>query len=204
MYELDDFNMDEAVLKQNSGEEEKITISEKIDNKKIVSVGAFAFSEHREIVEITLPETVVSIGAHAFYNCRNLASITLYDTVTDIGDGAFKNCYRLHNINIIGTGLNTKCLKGVLSEVNNEVKVTIHYDDDDAVLVFPYYLYNYEENTPARIVNQITEGSGIQYRECVDGTDVNYMQYDRLFQAGMYIDVKDASYKIACYRLKYP
>lgn len=91
-----------------------------------------------------------------------------------------------------------------MSEVNNEVKVTIHYDDDDAVLVFPYYLYNYEENTPARIVNQITEGSGIQYRECVDGTDVNYMQYDRLFQAGMYIDVKDASYKIACYRLKYP
>ena len=203
MYELDDLNMDEAVLKQYSGEEEKITISEKIDNKKIVSVGAFAFSEHREIVEITLPETVVSIGAHAFYNCRNLASITLYDTVTDIGDGAFKNCYRLHNINIIGTGLNTKCLKGVLSEVNNEVKVTIHYDDDDAVLVFPYYLYNYEENTPARIVNQITEGSGIQYRECVDGTDVNYMQYDRLFQAGMYIDVKDASYNIACYRLKY-
>ena len=90
MYELDDLNMDEAVLKQYSGEEEKITISEKIDNKKIVSVGAFAFSEHREIVEITLPETVVSIGAHAFYNCRNLASITLYDTVTDIGDGAFK------------------------------------------------------------------------------------------------------------------
>lgn len=40
MYELDDLNMDEAVLKQYSGEEEKITISEKIDNKKIVSVGA--------------------------------------------------------------------------------------------------------------------------------------------------------------------
>lgn len=32
MYELDDLNMDEAVLKQYSGEEEKITISEKIDN----------------------------------------------------------------------------------------------------------------------------------------------------------------------------
>ena len=40
MYELEDLNMDEAVLKQYSGEEEKITISEKIDNKKIVSVGA--------------------------------------------------------------------------------------------------------------------------------------------------------------------
>ena len=24
-----------------------------------------------------------------------------------------------------------------------KLKVTIHYDDDDAVLVFPYYLYNY-------------------------------------------------------------
>ena len=41
MYELDDLNMDEAVLKQYSGEEEKITISEKIDNKKIVSDSRF-------------------------------------------------------------------------------------------------------------------------------------------------------------------
>ena len=54
MYELDDLNMDEAVLKQYSGEEEKITISEKIDNKKIVSVGAFAFSEHRVHMHFTI------------------------------------------------------------------------------------------------------------------------------------------------------
>ena len=51
MYELDDLNMDEAVLKQYSGEEEKITISEKIDNKKIVSVGHLRLvrSEERRV-----------------------------------------------------------------------------------------------------------------------------------------------------------
>ena len=71
-YELDDLNMDEAVLKQYSGEEEKLQFRKKIDNKKIVSVGAFAFSEHREIVEITLPETVVSIGAHTHFTIAGI------------------------------------------------------------------------------------------------------------------------------------
>ncbi len=167
-------------------------------------IKSYAYSEQRELKEINILQTVKSIGAHAFYNCRNLRKISLYDGIVDIGDGAFKNCYLLKEIDIVRITNHTKTLKGILSEVNNELTVTIHYNDGISKLIFPYYLYNYEENTPARIVNQITEGSGIQYRECIMGEDIDYVQYDKLFESGQHIDILDSAWKIACVRLKYP
>ena len=54
---------------------------------------------------------------------------SLYDGIVDIGDGAFKNCYLLKEIDIVRITNHTKTLKGILSEVNNELTVTIHYND---------------------------------------------------------------------------
>lgn len=187
-----------------SGNEQICRVPDNINGKAVTGVNKFAFSEHRELREIFLPETIESIGAHAFYNCRVLQTIHMADGVADIGDGAFKNCYEISAIDIIRKRDDSKCLKGILSEVNNEVEVTLHYSDGEAKIIFPYYLYNYEENTPARIINQVTEGSGIRYRECVTGEDVNYAEYDRIFEDAMHIDVLDASWRIACLRLKYP
>lgn len=191
-------------IKEYTGNVKEYIISDKIQDKIITGIDKFAFSEHRELVSITFPKSIEYIGAHAFYNCRSLKQITLYDGVFDIGDGAFKNCPDISLINMQRCTDNTKCIKGILSEVNNEIELTINYDDGKAKLIFPYYLYNYEENTPARIVNQITEGSGIRYRECIEGKDINYAEYDKIFDAAMYIDVLDASWKIAVLRLKYP
>lgn len=187
-----------------SENEQICMVPDNIDGKAVGGIDKFAFSEHRELREIFLPETVERIGAHAFYNCRALKTIHMSDGIVDIGDGAFKNCYELAAIDIKRKRTDSKCLKGILSEVNNEVEVALHYDDGEARLIFPYYLYNYEENTPARIINQVTEGSGIRYRECITGEDVNYAEYDRIFGDAMHIDVLDASWKIACLRLKYP
>lgn len=195
---------DGIYIKGYSGNGQICRVPDNIDGKAVTGIDKFAFSEHRELREIYLPETVQRIGAHAFYNCRVLKAVNMADKVVDIGDGAFKNCYEIAVIDIIRKGDDSKCLKGILSEVNNEVEVTLHYDDGEAKIIFPYYLYNYEENTPARIINQVTEGSGIRYRECVTGEDVNYAEYDRIFEDAMHIDVLDASWKIACLRLKYP
>ncbi len=92
-------------------------------------IKSYAYSEQRELKEINILQTVKSIGTHAFYNCRNLRKISLYDAIIDIGDGAFKNCYLLKEIDIIRITNHTKTLKGILSEVNNELTVTIHYND---------------------------------------------------------------------------
>lgn len=187
-----------------SENEQICRVPENIDGKVVVGVDKFAFSEQGQLREIFFPDTIERIGAHAFYNCRMLKTIHMADGVTDIGDGAFKNCHEIAVFDIIRKRADSKCLKGILSEVNNEVEVTLRYGDGIAKLIFPYYLYNYEENTPARIINQVTEGSGVRYRECITGTDVNYAEYDRIFEDAMHIDVLDASWHIACLRLKYP
>ena len=70
-----------------------------------------------------------------------MKQITLYDGVFDIGDGAFKNCPDISLINMQRCTDNTKCIKGILSEVNNEIELTINYDDGKAKLIFPYYLF---------------------------------------------------------------
>lgn len=191
-------------ISEYEGNYEKFIVPETVNGETVVGLSAFAFSEHRELLEVCLPETLEFIGAHAFYNCRALKRLVLGDRVADIGDGAFKNCYNLSEIEMSRSVQHTNCLKGILSEVNNEVLVTIRYSGETARLVFPYYLYNYEENTPARIVNQITEGSGILYRECIGGEDIHYKEYDRLFGTGVHIDVQDSAWRIACFRLLYP
>ena len=191
-------------ISEYSGNYESFLVPQQINEKNITGIEKFAFSEHRELVEIFLPDTLTEIGAHAFYNCRSLKKIVMGDGIYDIGDGAFKNCARICEIDITRKTDNTRCLKGILSEVNNEVLVTIHYEDGDSKLIFPYFLHNYEENTPARIINQITEGAGVQYRESIGTEDVNYLEYDSLFETGRNIDVHDASWKIAYYRLSFP
>ncbi len=192
------------ILAYKGNQEACLELPELIDGCKLREISPFAFKEHRELVELKCPDTVVKIGAHAFYNCRNLKAISLCDVCQDIGDGAFKNCFELSKLNVKRKVDNSKLLKGILSDVNNEVTLSLIYPDGEARLVFPYFLYNYEENTPARIVNQITEGSGVQYRECISSSDIAYDAYDRLFHAASFIDLKDSSIRIAINRLSYP
>ncbi len=42
--------------------------------------------------------SVTSVGAYAFDNCSNLVNVVLPDTVTTLGNGAFRNCVKLTNI----------------------------------------------------------------------------------------------------------
>lgn len=186
------------------GNYERFIVPQTAGGGTVCGIMPFAFSEHRELRELGLPETVAYIGAHAFYNCRSLKRLVLSDGASEIGDGAFKNCYALTEVDLTRRMPHTKCLKGILSEMNHAVTVTIHYGEKTAQLFFPYYLYNYEENTPARIVNQITEGAGIQYRECIGGEDIHYAEYDNLFETGVLRDVQDASWQIAVCRLRFP
>ena len=186
------------------GESVSFTIPETLDGKTVTKIEKYAFHEHRELEEVIIPEGVIEIGEHSFYNCRNLLKVKMSDSIRSFGDGAFKNCEKLHTIEINNIHNQMFSLKGILAELNQEVIVTIHYEDGDAVLVFPYYMHSFEENTPARIVTQVTVGSGVHYRECVYREDVLYNQYDKIFSAEKNIDVTESAYKIALFRLAYP
>lgn len=171
----------------------------------IEEVDPFAYSENRDIKEVYVPENVKKIGAHAFYNCRSMYRLTLENASVDIGDGAFKNCERLKEISIYyKSGGNLKSLKSILADIHTEVKVHIFYEDGEASLIFPYGIDNYEENTPARIITEISEGSGSLYRESISAGEINYRDYDKTFILGMNVDLYRAGIRIAIERLLYP
>lgn len=215
--DIEDINDIKSSLKyQINVDNETITISEYlgnysffeipeiIDGKKVTGIDKYAFTEHRELEEIVIPSGVVEIGAHAFYNCRNLNRICMPDCIRSMGDGAFKNCGRISYVEINRINNQMYSLKELLAEVNQDVTVMIHNEDGDAVLVFPYFMHHYEENTPARIINQITIGSGLHYRQCVSREDVSYSEYDSIFGTEKNIDVTEAAYKISLLRMAYP
>jgi len=202
-YRIDDESLS-VTITEYFGTSLSYKIPEVLDSKTVTNIEKYAFHEHRELEEVMIPKGVVEIGEHSFYNCRNLHKVIMPDSIRCFGDGAFKNCEKLHRIEINNIHNQMFSLKGILAELNQEVIVTIHYRDQDAVLVFPYYMHSFEENTPARIVTQVTVGSGVHYRECVYREEVLYSEYDKIFSAEKNIDVTESAYKIAIYRLTYP
>ena len=66
----------------------------------IEHIGMYAFSECRDLRQITIPEGVVSIGDSAFNKCNTLESIILPSGLASIGVGAFSHCTKLTHINL--------------------------------------------------------------------------------------------------------
>ena len=75
-----------------------ITYNNKIIS--VVSIGAEAFKNNKNIKSIEIPNSVTSIGYEAFRNCSSLTSIEIPNSVTSIGGGAFNGCSSLTSIEI--------------------------------------------------------------------------------------------------------
>ena len=65
-----------------------------ISNKTKI-IDYYAFNNKKNLMTITIPNSVTSIGKGAFYGCSSLTSITIPDSVTSIGELAFYGCSRL-------------------------------------------------------------------------------------------------------------
>ena len=76
-----------------------IEIPEKIDGKKVTSIGKYAFSYAMRLRYIDMPSSITNIDEYAFANCTNLMGIKLSNGLLRIGIGAFQNC-RLSEIDI--------------------------------------------------------------------------------------------------------
>ena len=83
-----------------SGNDEIINIPSTINDKKVTSIGDFAFSDCESLTSVTIPDSVTSIGNQAFDGCSCLTSITIPNSVTSIGDGVFHGCSGLTSITI--------------------------------------------------------------------------------------------------------
>ena len=73
-----------------------------------------------------------------------------------------------------------------------------------AKLVFPEHYDEAVENTPARILYTEYHGSGSNYRQCFYNKELNYQEYDRLFELAVVMDKLEVLVDMSFGRLEYP
>lgn len=66
----------------------------------VTSIGAWAFSDCKNLNSITIPNGVTSIGDGAFFDCENLIGVNIPNSVTSIRWNTFFNCINLTSITI--------------------------------------------------------------------------------------------------------
>jgi len=96
-------NTYEVKLKKIENIPNTIVIPETYNDVAVTVIGDGAFKDLKEIVSISLPNTITKIGRNAFSGCENLVTINISEGVKEIGNSAFKNCYNLKNIELPST-----------------------------------------------------------------------------------------------------
>ena len=69
----------------------EIIVPQNFCGYRVTVIAKDAFRNCKEIVSITLPDSIVSIGDYAFSYCINLTTVTLPEGLTDIGEWAFSD-----------------------------------------------------------------------------------------------------------------
>ncbi|MCM1499190.1 MAG: leucine-rich repeat domain-containing protein [Clostridium sp.] len=86
-----------------TGKDSVVEIPDTIDDRKVTSIGGYAFSDCSGLTSVNIPEGVTSIEDFAFDGCDNLISVTMPDSVTHIGAAAFSECSGLTSVTIPGS-----------------------------------------------------------------------------------------------------
>jgi len=66
----------------------------------VVNIGYFAFTECSSLHSVVIPSSVTVIGQNAFEKCSNLTSVTFHEGITNIGNCAFFDCESLTSVSI--------------------------------------------------------------------------------------------------------
>lgn len=166
----------------------------------ITGLPDYAFSQCRRLERVTLPPRLATLGHHAFYNCVALRELELPRTVTFVGGGLFMNCKNLSRLTL-PIGVNISVL---LSDLSNDLDLTVYYPDGLARFFLPGFSYEYEDINAPRMWRTITYGSGQLYRECFSSRDIDFALYESYFDLACKQDSAAIATRIAWYRLRWP
>ena len=185
----------------------------------------FGREEHvlagNDVEEIVFPYTLKEIGRYIFYGCGNLKKLEFSDSLMQIGCGAFTGCHALEKLTVHMRQGKKSGVKEMLGEMWQRIDVNFlyEYEEDgieksdimhrrenksEARLVFPEHYDEAVENTPARILYTEYHGSGSNYRQCFYDRELNYQEYDRLFEMAVAMDKLEVLVDMSFGRLEFP
>lgn len=185
----------------------------------------FGREEHvlagNDVEEIVFPDTLKEIGRYIFYGCGNLKKLEFSDSLMQIGCGAFTGCHALEKLTVHMKHGKKSGIKEMLGEMWQRINVNFlyEYEEDgieksdvmhrrenksEARLVFPEHYDEAVENTPARILYTEYHGSGSNYRQCFYDKELNYQEYDRLFEMAVAMDKLEVLVDMSFGRLEFP
>ena len=185
----------------------------------------FSREEHvlagNDVEEIVFPHALKEIGRYIFYGCGNLKKLEFSDSLMQIGCGAFTGCHALEKLTVHMRQGKKSGVKEMLGEMWQRIDVNFlyEYEEDgieksdimhrrenksEARLVFPEHYDEAVENTPARILYTEYHGSGSNYRQCFYDKELNYQEYDRLFEMAVAMDKLEVLVDMSFGRLEFP
>lgn len=213
------------------GTDPDIVLPSRVEQKTVSRIASYCFADTEEdqdvrifrekgqkqdmqrlsgsrIEKICLPEQIREIGNYAFYRCFRLKELCFTDSLMEIGGGAFTGC-QLEKLNITCRHGKKTCLKKILEEQRFQMDVRITYVNEDgtqekARLIFPEHYEEAVENTPARIVSTYYHGAGGDYRQCIYDRELDYEEYDSLFEIAKIREAKETAVQIALSRIAAP
>lgn len=94
---------DGTLIVDNDKMRGNLVIPSKIGDIEITSVSRFSFKACRNLISVSLPETVAQIDRYAFIMCKELRTVTMYPSVETIGKRAFDGCPKIEKIIFKGT-----------------------------------------------------------------------------------------------------
>lgn len=189
--------------------EEYVKVPDEIDGLPVLELGAYVL-EGSMIRELELPKNLDRIGRYAFYNCEHLEKIRIPEGMKDIGSGAFTGAHRIKEICLLVPEENKKLvvLQEILMDVVEAVKIIMLFPETEEVqeirLLFPAYYEEGVENTPARNITSEYYGTGLKFRNCIVGRQMQYEEYDKLFLLAASVEDPELVLEMALMRLLYP
>lgn len=174
-----------------------------------------------DVEEIVFPYTLKEIGRYIFYGCGNLKKLEFSDSLMQIGCGAFTGCHALEKLTVHMRQGKKSGVKEMLGEMWQRIDVNFLYEYEkdgieksdimhrrenksEARLVFPEHYDEAVENTPARILYTEYHGSGSNYRQCFYDKELNYQEYDKLFEMAVAMDKLEVLVDMSFGRLEFP
>ena len=196
-------DMGEVLIEKYTGEETRVEVPPEIDGFAVTEIGDYAFSGS-SITHLELPRTVRRLGRYALYGCGTLEEVGFCEGLRDIGAGAFTGCHHIRRLRITVGEDETSALRDVLTEIPEELEVEYLRGSEKAVLMFPEYYEEGVENTPARIIEHHTHGSGLLYRNCFVSRRLRFREYDARFPYALGQERDAFLVRLVLGRLMYP